>query len=285
MTVAVAAKYPWGVLKELIPKGISVPESIILVSDSRFSTKMPTGYTTKSDSGTKLFQLGKDVACVYAGVCVLGEKCIDELRFRLSRQKNPNSVNSLKIAHDTFNRVYRHEVAIRKFDPKETVLFLLVGVCNRQGKGELYRFSHDEDFKPIPIEGYYVLGFPETTTRFVELLSNQLKISVEKELSLRKQYPQIPMAQMSPMPIADGQVLIMMTAILSRIVEQGPDTTIGGKIQSALITAKGVSYNDVSYSGNPASPNAEWTKVTADYASLKTITHISGTIGVYHSSI
>jgi len=83
MTIAVAAKYPWGVLKELIPQGIVVPETIILISDSRFSRKIPTGYDKLSDSGTKLFQLGSDVACVYAGVCVLGEKCVDELRFGL----------------------------------------------------------------------------------------------------------------------------------------------------------------------------------------------------------
>jgi len=36
MTVAVAAKYPWRVLEELIPKGIVVPEEIILIADSRF---------------------------------------------------------------------------------------------------------------------------------------------------------------------------------------------------------------------------------------------------------
>ena len=87
MTIAVAAKYPWGVLKQLIPQGVSIPEAIILVSDSRFSRKIPTGRDTLSDSGTKIFQLGNDVACVYAGVCVVAEKCIDELRFELSKQK------------------------------------------------------------------------------------------------------------------------------------------------------------------------------------------------------
>lgn len=285
MTVAVAAKYPWGMLKELIPQGIVIPEAIILISDSRFSRTISTGYDKLSDSGTKLFQLGNDVACVYAGVCELGEKCVDELRFKLSRQRNPNSANSLKIAQDTLNSVYRHEVARLGLNPNESPLHLLVGVCNRQGMAELYRFSYDENFKPVWIEGYDILGWPETRARFRDLLSSKLKEDIESELSLRKKHPQIPIAQLSPMPIPDGKVALIMTAILSNIVEEGSDATVGGKIQSAMVTMNGVSYHGASYSRNPINPNPEWTRATADYANLVTITGISGTIGVYHSNI
>jgi hypothetical protein len=283
MTVAVAAKYPWGVLKELIPQGIVIPEAIILISDSRFSRKIPTGKL--SDSGTKLFQLGNDVACVYAGVCELGEKCVDKLRVKLSRQRNPNSADSRKIAQDTLNSVYRHEVARLGLNPSESPLYLLVGVCNKQGMAELYRFSYSEDFKPVWIEGYAILGWPETRARFGDLLSSKLKKDVESELSLRKKHPQIPIAQLCPMPIKDGNVALIMTAILSNVVEEGSDATIGGKIQSAMVTTEGVSYLGASYSRNPINPNPEWTRATADYANLVTITGISGTIGVYHSSI
>jgi len=285
MTIAVAAKYPWGVLRKLIPQGIVIPEAIILISDSRFSRKIPTGYDKFSDSGTKLFQLGNDVACVYAGVCELGEKCVDELRFKLSRQRNPNSANSRKIAQDTLNSVYRHEVARRGLNPNESPLYLLVGVCNRQGTAELYRFSYSENFKPVWIEGYDILGWRETRARFRDLLSSKLKEDVESELSLRKKHPQIPMAQWIPMPIPDGKVALIMTAILSNVVEEGSDATVGGQIQSAMVTMKGVSYHGASYSRNPTNPHPEWTRVTADYTNLETITGISGTIGVYHSSI
>jgi hypothetical protein len=285
MTVAVGAKYPWGVLKKLIPKGIVIPEAIILISDSRFSRKIPTGYDKLSDSGTKLFQLGNDVACVYAGVCVLGEKCVDELRFKLSRQRNPNSANSRKIVQDTLSSVYRHEIARLGLNPNESPLYLLVGVCNRQGMAEIYRFSYSENFQPVSIEGYDILGFPETAARFRDLLSSKLKEDVESELSLRKKHPQIPIAQLCPMPIKDGNVALIMTAILSNVVEEGSDATVGGKIQAAMVTMEGVSYHGASYSSNPINPNPEWIRVTADYANLITRTGISGTIGVYHSSI
>ena len=221
MTVAVAAKYPWGVLKELIPQGIVIPEAIILISDSRFSRQIPTGYDKSLDSGTKIFQLGKDVACVYAGVCELGEKCVDELRFRLSKQINPNSANSLKIAQDTLNSVYRHEVARLGLNPNKSPLYLLIGACNKKGMAKLYRFNYSENFKPKWIEGYDILGWPETRARFRDLLSSKLKEDVESALSLRKKHPQIPIAQLSPMPIPDGKVALIMTAILSNVVEEG----------------------------------------------------------------
>ncbi len=285
MTIAVAAKYPWGVLNQLIPQGIIIPEAVVLVSDSRFSRKIPTGCDTLSDSGTKIFQLGNDVACVYAGVCALGEKCVDELRFRLSRQRNPNSASSRKIAQETLNRVYRHEVAVMRLNPNESPLYILLGACNRQGKAELYRFSYNENFKPVWIDGYDVLGWRETATRFKDLLSGELKKNVESELSLRQKYPQIPMAQWSPMPIPDGKVALIMTALLSSVVEDGSDKTVGGKIQTAMVTIRGISYHDASSSKNPANPNPEWIRVTADYSNLETITGITGTIGVYHSSI
>ena len=52
-----------------------------------------------------------------------------------------------------------------------------------------------------------------------------------------------------------------------------------------MVTMDGVSYHGASYSRNPINPNPEWTRATADYANLVTITGISGTIGVYHSNI
>ena len=285
MTVAVAAKYPWGVLKELIPQGIVIPEAIILISDSRFSRKIPSGYDKLSDSGTKLFQLGNNVACVYAGVSALGEKCVDKLRFKLSRQRKPNSADSREIAQDTLYSVYRQEVASLGLNPDGSPLHLLVGACNKKGMAELYRFSYNEDFKPVWIEGYDILGWPETAARFIDLLSSQLRKDVDSELSLRKKHPEIPIAQLCPMQIKDGNAALIMTAILGNVVEEGSDATIGGKIQSAMVTMEGVSYQNASYSRNPINPNPEWTRATADYANLETITGISGTIGVYHSSI
>ncbi len=256
-----------------------------MISDSRFSRKIPTGYQKHSDSGTKLFQLGNEVACVYAGDCEIGEKCVNELRFKLSRQRHPNSTDSLKLTQDTLNSVYNREVAKRGLNPNESPLYSLIGVCNKQGMAELYRFSYSENFQPVSIEGYDILGWPETAARFGDMLSSKLKEDVENELSLRKKHPQIPIAQLCPMPIKDGNVALIMTAILSNVVEEGSDPTVGGKIQSAMVTMEGVSYQNASYSRNPINASPEWTRATPDYANLTTITGISGTIGVYHSGI
>ncbi len=285
MTIAVAAKYPWGILRQLIPQGIVIPEAVVLLSDSRFSRKIPTGYDAQSDSGTKIFQLGNDVACVYAGVCTLGEKCVEELRFRLSRQRNPNSATSRRIAQETLNRVYRHEIAVMRLNPNESPLYILLGACNQKGKAELYRFNYNENFKPVWINGYDVIGWPKTATRFIELFSGEIQRKVDNELTTRNKYPQIPWEQWFPIPIRDGEVALIMIAILNSIVEDGSDDTIGGHIQSVMVTMQGVSYQSASSSKNPVNPHPEWAKVTADYVNLETITGITGTIGVYHSSI
>jgi len=93
------------------------------------------------------------------------------------------------------------------------------------------------------------------------------------------------MAQWVPMPIKYDTVGTLMTATIYRIVEEGSDETIGGSIQSVIITTKGVSYPSVSFSPNPSNPHPEWTRVTADPRNLVTITGITGTIGVYHSNV
>ena len=102
MTIAIGAKYPWGDLNRLPPSGSKIPEAVILASDSRFSRKLGSGFIPSLDIGTKLFQLGGDVVAVYAGISAIVEECLDELRWRLSRQGKSNPTRSKRIAQETF---------------------------------------------------------------------------------------------------------------------------------------------------------------------------------------
>jgi len=284
MTIAVAAKYPWGDLKRLLPSGTSISEAIILASDSRFSRRLPPSYVPISNSGTKLFKLGRDVAAVYAGISKISELCLDELRWKLSKQKNPNSTKSRKIAQDTLKTTYRHHIALERLRPDEAPLYILIGVCNKLGKAELYQFSHNNDFSPLLTTGLKAIGHPETTNTFYRLIQDELHKNVEEQLNLRQKYPQIPLEHWDPMPIKAEHIAMLISSALSRIIESGSDPTVGGKIQCAVITSKGIVLPKISYSTDPTNKGPGWTRVTTKPEELVTVTGISGTFGFYSLS-
>jgi hypothetical protein len=283
MTIAVGAKYPWGDLSRLLPSGTSISEAIILASDSRFSRRLPSGpFFPSSNSGTKLFKLGRDVAAVYAGISRIGELCIDELRWKLSKQRNPNSTKSRELAQDTLKTTYRHHIALERLHPDEAPLYILIGACSKLGKAELYQFSHNNEFAPLPTAGLKAIGHPETTNTFYQLIQDDLNKKVEEQLNLRQKYPQIPFEHWSPMPIKAEHIAILISAALSRIIESGSDHTVGGKIQCAVITNKGIILPEISYSTDPTNKGPGWTRVTTKPKELVTVTGISGTFG-FHS--
>jgi len=284
MTIAVGAKYPWGDLKRLPPPGSNIPEAVILASDSRISQKLSGHFVPKSDSGTKLIQLGNDAAAVYAGFSKAGELCLDELRCKLSKQDNPNSARSRKIAQETFQKVYRHQIASMKLRPDDAPLYIILGACNKRGQAELYRFRYNAGFIPESITGLKAIGWENTVSVFNELLQNELQKQVEKELSLRRKYPQVPMASCVPMPVKDAHVAILIAAILNKVIESGSDTTIGGMIQCVLITTEGVSFPGISSTTDPSNEGPGWTRVTASPNELRTETGIPGIFGCYHLS-
>lgn len=92
------------------------------------------------------------------------------------------------------------------------------------------------------------------------------------------------MASWVPMPIQPEHVAMLVTAILSGIIETGSDATIGGKIQCAVITSQGVSLPEISYSPDPTNQGPGSTKATASQKELKSVTGISGLFSFYHLS-
>ena len=273
MTIAVGAKYPRGDLNRLPPPSSKIPEAVILASDSRFSRKLAGSYVPSSDIGAKVFQLGGDAAAAYAGISKVGEECLDELRWKLSRQSESSSASSREIAQQTFQAVYKHHVALMKLRPDDAPLYILIGTCNKRSQSELYKASYNTDFKLEPVTGLNALAWPETKDRFNNLLSNELHKQVEDQLSL-----------WVPMPIQAEHVAMLITAILNNIIESGSDRTIGGMVQCALVTSEGVSLPEISLSTDPTNEGPGWTRATAKPSELTTVTGISGLFGFYHLS-
>jgi 20S proteasome alpha/beta subunit len=284
MTIAVGAKYPWGNLNRLPPTGIKIPEAIILASDSRFSRVESGDHILISDVGAKLFPLGNDCAVVYAGISAIGELCFDELRWRLAKESNPNSIHSKSIAEKTFNSVYRQQVASMKLKPEDAPLYILIGACNKHGQAELYKASYASNFRLEPVSGLNVVAWEDTRKSFDNFLSDELDKQVEEELSLRKRFPEIPMASLTPMPIDAQQVAILIVASISRAIEKGMDTTIGGMVQCAVITTEGVVFPEISYTSNGTNKGPGWTRETANRDELQSVTGLLELFSFYHLS-
>ena len=283
MTIAVGAKYPWGSLNKLLSSGINISEAVILASDGRLSKKQGLNYVLESDIGTKVFQLGRDAVAVYAGISEIGEKCIDELRWRLSRQK-PDSVKSRKIAQQVFRTIYKHDLAKMQISPDDAPLYILIGACNKRGRAELYEASYASGFVLEPKLGLNAIAWPETKRAFNNLLDDELNKQVEDELSLRQRYSQVPMASWVPMPIKAEQVAMSIVSILRRLVEVGNDKTIGGMVQCAIVTDEGILSPEISYTTNPTNQGPGWNRATAKQDELVTVTGISGLFGFSHLS-
>jgi hypothetical protein len=284
MTIAVGVKYPWGNLNRLLPSGVRIPEAIILASDCRISKKQGGDYIPERDTGTKLFQLGRDSAAVYAGMSKIGEKCIDELRRRLSKQPHPNSINSREITQEVFRTVYNRNLASKGVNKDDSPLCVLIGACNKRGQAELYKCSHISNFTLEPVSGLNVLAWPGTEKSFDNFLNDELNKQVENELSLRKRFPEIPMVSWVPMPIKPEHVAILIVSTLSRIIKTGADKTIGGMVQCAVVTSEGVTFSEISSTPNGTNQGPGWTRATANQDELESVTGISGLFSFYHLS-
>lgn len=281
MTIAVGIKYPWGELNRLMPAGIDVSEAIILATDSRFSKRLADWYTPAAESGTKLVQLGSDCAAVYAGDCNIAERCLDELRYNLPKETNYISPRSQMIAQKTFRNVFKYQTAVRKLDPDEAPIYIFIGACNENGIAELYIFKYNTDFAPEPISIPEAVGFKETVGVFKGLFRSEIRKRVEDELALRNKYPQISMVSVTPLPILDAQVAMLVTGILSKIIEPDSHVTIGGDVQCAIITSAGVSFPNISYAPDGTDEGPGRTRVTANPDELITVTGMSGIFGSY----
>lgn len=278
MTLAIGAKYPWGELNKLFTPTTKPPNAIILASDSRWTYKSETE-SHYEDVGTKLFKIDNHVGAVYAGASEVGEKCLTELRWQLSRGGEPSSQLGREFAQQTFLREYRHYIASKKLSHDECPhLYILIGAVTHRGEAELCLFEHRDDFEPKPLDNPKAIGRDNTVESFKRLLNNELKKQVADELSLRQRLAEMPIAVPLQMPIEPHRVAIIVTALLNKIIESESDSTVGGKIQCAVITAQEFSLPKISYSPDPTNEGPGFTCITPKPSELKTLT---GRFGCY----
>jgi hypothetical protein len=273
MTLAIGAKYPWGELNKLFVPAAKPLNAVILVSDSRWTYIPGAVY---QDVGTKLFKIGKHVGAVYAGGSEVGEKCLDELRWQFRRQKRPGSQLGRDLAQKAFRRVYNTYLASKKLSSDECPLYILIGACNTLGEAELCLFEHRDDFVAKPVDGIRAIGMESAKEQFHSIFKSELKKQVQRELSLRHRWPNIPIADLVPIPIQPHHVAIFITASLHNIVESQFEETVGGKVQCAVITAEGISLPKISYTPDPTNEGPGFTRVTPRPDELRTLTGIFG---------
>jgi hypothetical protein len=168
-----------------------------------------------------------------------------------------------------------------KLAPHDALLYVLLGACSRSGQAEMYCLGHENDFEPTLVSGVKVVGFPGSKGKFERLFNERMHDEVEEALAMRRRYPQIPIAELQPMPVESAHVAMIVTAILSSLVESGADRTIGGQIQCAVIDKDGVMFPEISYSTAPDQPAPKWTKATATRAELVTVTGAFDTLRLY----
>lgn len=274
MTLAIGAKYPWGELNKLFAPTARPPNAIILASDSRWTYK--SGTEPYEDVGTKLFKIDSHAGAVYAGGVVIGEQCLDELRWQLPRQRRSGSQLGRELAQKVFRRVYKTYLASKKWSPNKCPLYILIGACNTLGGAELCLFEYWDDFVAKPVEGIRAIGMDDTVKQFDSILKSELKNQVEEKLSLRSRLLKMPIANVVPMAIEPHHVAIFITASLHNIIESDFDKTVGGKIQCAVITAEGISLPKLSYTPDPTNEGPGFTKVTPRPDELRTLTGIFG---------
>ncbi len=285
MTIAVSAKFPWDNLNKLFPVKAKGGEGIVLISDCRITQKLGSRYFCKSDMGTKIFQLGTDVAAVYAGISSIGEKCIDELRYALARQQ-PGSANSIKTAQKVFQNVYTHNLALIKLKPQEAPLYFMIGACSKHGKAELYRSSYNSDFALEHIVGLNVIAWTTTKNMFNNLMNRELGHQAKLAKYQYSHLKNLPEFQKydTQTSINIEQLGILMVSVLTRVIEFSQDETVGGKVQCVLITRNGVITPIMSYTTNGTNQGAEWIQATAEQTRLETETGISNVFGFYDFS-
>jgi len=277
VTIAVGVKYPFGKLLDLYTGGGELPEAIILATDSRWTLRYPSGRVRHEDVAAKLFSIDSHTVVAYAGHSDLGESCLGELQRRLwAREPTPQGPGRL-VAQETFRRVYKSYVASKKPLPHgELPLYVLIGSCGHLGQAELCLFQYCNGFEPQPLEDPYAIGWPEPVKRFHAFLDSLIEVGVAKELSIRERHPDLPIAELAPMPIKPDDIAIMVAASLNDVLKAGVDDTVGGRIQCAVITAEGTSLPGLSYTTDPTNEGPGWTRATARAGEIKSRTGILG---------
>ncbi len=223
MTLSIAGKYPWGIMKNL--PGGSGPKAIIFATDSRF-TDLLSGIT--SDIGPKLIKLSGNAGVVYAGSVLPAFECIKNI---LQNSNDINYNNSKEAIVEIENHVRRKYIELTSsYTGESLALHLLIGIYDLDD-AKLYRLLDNSSppFKAVEIEGLYAIG----SNPYI-----QGKFTQEYEIFFQERLSKGGGVNDNPLEFLNFINIVLDKSIIS----SGIAPYVGGIIQTAMITRNGFSW-------------------------------------------
>ncbi len=174
MTLLVGAVYPWkDLLKYPVFQALQLVQparGVIIAADSRWT--FPNGRT--EDGAVKVFGIGTNSICAYAGSAIAGEDAIISLG------------KDLPTAHTMEEWTRQVQAQIRTtwepHQPGNEELHILVGYSFPSGYAWLGHFSNEDDFQAREIDDLVVLGPEKACTFFRQTLRAMAAIILKRDL-------------------------------------------------------------------------------------------------------
>lgn len=259
MTLAIAAKYPWGPLRKLTVFQSDLPQAVMFVTDSRWTRYYPKNQCQFEDVGTKFFTLTTDAGAVYAGDVISGEHCIKELSAKLTKSRRRSFRVSMYIAQQTFADVYKYHRRSRK--AKVFPLYFLIGVCDKAGNASLMSFSSPK-FSPLFIEGIYGVGVKEAYKEYEGVINGEIEKIVKEEFDIRSRWPVLQTMRAPVQNDAEHVGMLIAAIMQTRVIDADKHSTIGGPIQYAIITQEGIKTPQLSWTTDGTGATDTWHRVS-----------------------
>jgi len=252
MTVAVAAEFPWGRLRQVVESlpGSSLASggAVILAADTRWTY----GDRPPEDLGQKVWSIAPAVGAVFAGDVRAAEEALAKLRGAYGRAKPALPQDFGAIASRVFYRVYSaHQSRRRDCGP----LYFLVGMANLSGQTAVLYLSHTSGFSPLFLRGVNAVGSAPGCDQFRERLERAVAESLESGGSW-------------PVEI-DVWAMMVTGALKLGVIDQGIDATVGGWVQLLILDRTGSRTVSISSTGGDPMDAASWDEATAEHAALK----------------
>ena len=252
MTVAVAAEYPWGRLRQIVESlpgsSVATGGAVILAADTRwtYDDRPP------EDLGQKLWCIAPCVGTVFAGDVRAAEEALTKLQRVYRRAKPALPQQFAAIASRVFQRVYsRHRAKRVDCGP----LYFLVGMANLRGQTAVLYLSHTNGFSPLFLRGVNAIGSRQGCAQFRQALEDAVRESLESGRSW-------------PMEI-DVWAVLVTAALKLGVIDEGIDAKVGGLVQLLIVDRDGSRTVEVSSTGGDPMKADSWVQATAEQDRLK----------------
>jgi hypothetical protein len=247
VTVAIAACLP------LQPPGGGLgwhpdQSAVVLATDSRFSIVGGDGKKQRhDDQGRKLYVLGPDAALVFTGDVGAGQRVVSDLLDYKRRRRNPPLGDPARAASLLIRQAFERRKGTAARQMAQRRLDVLIGERNPVGIARIAKYSDVDGFRCRFSYTVEAVGSRAACTAF----RNELQaLLTERFLGGR----------WSLDPVSDQVFLV--AALRNAIRAPGAGDSVGGLVQTVLITKEGVNQLTFSStSGDPMDPSS-WETAT-----------------------